>query len=215
MGMQDALRTTFELCWNPCRRCAFDWLPTRPSSTGCVPLAAVQVAMAYSLPDMRNGAHAAVGYLLCAVQATVKLLYVLTRVFAHICKEGFCRPQEEQDAADGEGGATDFQDDVEGTGMGAGQGTMSLPTKLAVVLSLERKHVLVQSLLEFLLLLVRRDPVVARSGKKDVADQIEDEEQVLGLKGEKEEDPERGAEEEKDGGMEMQVPTRSRQQPVL
>jgi midasin len=55
--------------------------------------------------------------------------------------------------------------------------------------------------------------VVACPGKKDVADQIEDEEQVLGLKGEKEEDPERGAEEEKDGGMEMQVPARSRQQP--
>ena len=44
------------------------------------------------------------------------------------------------------------------------------------------------------------------SGKKDVADQIEDEEQVLGLKGDKEdEDPDRGAQEEKDGGMEMQV----------
>ncbi len=60
------------------------------------------------------------------MQATVKLLYVLTRVFAHICKEGFCRPQEEQDAANGEGGATDFQDDVEGTGMGAGQGVVRL-----------------------------------------------------------------------------------------
>jgi hypothetical protein len=50
-------------------------------------------------------------------------------------------------------------------------------------------------------------PLLARlvTGKKDVADQIEDEEQVLGLKGEKDEDPERGAEEEKDGGMEMQV----------
>ena len=50
-----------------------------------------------------------------------------------------------------------------------------------------------------------RYSLALETGKKDVADQIEDEEQVLGLKGEKDEDPERGAEEEKDGGMEMQV----------
>ncbi len=149
----------------------------------------------------------------------MKLLYVLTRVFAHICKEGFCRPQEEQDAADGEGGATDFQDDVEGTGMGAGQGTMSIqPWQLTTCRgTISGKNTCAIDAIfdsEFLLL-VHRGPVVARPGKKDVADQIEDEEQVLGLKGEKEEDPERGAEEEKDGGMEMQVPARSRQEPFL
>ncbi len=61
----------------------------------------------------------------------MKLLYVLTRVFAHVCKEGFCRPQEEDEAQDGEGGATDFQDDVEGTGMGAGEGTPTPPSRCA------------------------------------------------------------------------------------
>jgi midasin len=97
-------------------------------------------------------------------QSSTKMLHICTRIFAHICKEGFCRPQEEEETQDGEGGATEFQDDVEGTGMGAGQ------------------------------------------GKNDVADQIEDEEQVLGLKGDEEQpQPEQGVQEEKEGGMEMQV----------
>ena len=44
------------------------------------------------------------------------------------------------------------------------------------------------------------------TGKKDVADQIEDEEQVLGLKGDEEkEENDQGMQEEKEGGMEMQV----------
>ncbi len=44
------------------------------------------------------------------------------------------------------------------------------------------------------------------SGKTDVGDQIEDEEQVLGLKNDKtSERQDEGLQEEKDGGIEMEV----------
>jgi hypothetical protein len=43
------------------------------------------------------------------------------------------------------------------------------------------------------------------SGKKDVGDEIEDEEQLLGLKGEQQHENKSEMQEEKDGGVEMQV----------
>jgi midasin (ATPase involved in ribosome maturation) len=43
------------------------------------------------------------------------------RVFAHIVKEGFCRPADEHEG-EGEGQSKSLEDDVEGTGMGAGEG---------------------------------------------------------------------------------------------
>lgn len=45
------------------------------------------------------------------------------------------------------------------------------------------------------------------TGKKDVGDEIEDEEQLLGLKGEAEPQQKQELKEEKDGGVEMQVAT--------
>ena len=43
------------------------------------------------------------------------------------------------------------------------------------------------------------------TGKQDDGDQIEDEEQLLGLKGEQEQNQRDDIKEEKDGGIEMQV----------
>ena len=86
----------------------------------------------------------------------VKMTYVLSRVFRTLFVEGFCVTGEEKEA-EGDG---NFQDDVEGTGMGQGE------------------------------------------GKKDVSDQIEDEEQILGLRGE-EEDEREVPEDQEDNGLEM------------
>lgn len=43
------------------------------------------------------------------------------------------------------------------------------------------------------------------SGKRDVGDEIEDEEQLLGLKGDKPPDPEQMLPQDNEGGVEMQV----------
>ncbi len=56
-----------------------------------------------------------------ALQSMCKMLHVLVRVFAHIVKEGFCRPADEHEG-EGEGQSKSLEDDVEGTGMGAGEG---------------------------------------------------------------------------------------------
>jgi hypothetical protein len=73
-----------------------------------------------------------------------KLQYVTFCIFRTLLAHGFCRSKEEE--ADGDGNVDDmqFEDDVEGTGMGEGD------------------------------------------GKKDVSDEIDDEEQLLGLKGDEE-----------------------------
>ena len=105
-----------------------------------------------------------------------KLLYVCVRVFRTLLAKGICAAKAEDGEGDGAGGGTDlsgmiFEDDVEGTGMGEGE------------------------------------------GKKDVSDQIDNEEQLLGLKDQK--PPDQGdkntqqqerkelKEEEKDKGVEM------------
>ncbi|CAM9114855.1 unnamed protein product [Choristocarpus tenellus] len=101
-----------------------------------------------------------------------KLHYVIVRVFRTLLSKGLCSDETEE--GDGEGGGDiqgmKFDDDVEGTGMGEGE------------------------------------------GKKDVSDQIEDEEQILGLKGDEkppdqsqqpEESKELG-EKEEDNGLEME-----------
>ncbi|RHY65930.1 hypothetical protein DYB30_003550 [Aphanomyces astaci] len=88
--------------------------------------------------------------------------YVMIRIFRTLLSNGFCKAPEESEEKDG-GGNMNFEDDVEGTGMGEGD------------------------------------------GKKDVSDQIEDEEQLLGLKGdEPQEPPEKKKDEDQDKGLEMQ-----------
>ena len=96
-----------------------------------------------------------------------KLIYVCTRVFRVIISKGFCSndANEESDGECNDTSKMTFEDDVEGTGMGEGE------------------------------------------GKKDVSDQIEDEEQLLGLKGDskpEEPQPDRKLnEEEEKKGVEM------------
>lgn len=100
-----------------------------------------------------------------------KLLYVLLRVFRVLVSKGFCS-DDVSDGSDGDNkcGANDmkFEDDVEGTGMGEGE------------------------------------------GKNDVTDELENEEQLLGLKGD--DDKEAPSQERKelkedevDTGMEMEA----------
>jgi hypothetical protein len=98
-----------------------------------------------------------------------KLLYVLLRVFRVLLAKGLCSDETKESEGGGGEGERRFEDDVEGTGMGEGD------------------------------------------GKKDVSDQIENEEQLLGLKDDKpKEDKEDQkqeskelSEEEKDKGVEM------------
>eukprot|EP00958_Prasinococcus_capsulatus_P008902 scaffold874_cov380-Prasinococcus_capsulatus_cf.AAC.26 len=52
-------------------------------------------------------------------RAVSKLCYVLANLFTSLCKEGFCTPGRNSTES-GEGGQ--FKDDVEGTGMGEGEG---------------------------------------------------------------------------------------------
>jgi midasin (ATPase involved in ribosome maturation) len=100
-----------------------------------------------------------------------KLEYIKLRLFRVLIAKGFCSDDVE-DGGDAEGDAGDgkmnFEDDVEGTGMGEGD------------------------------------------GKEDVTDQIENEEQLLGLKGDEEKEKEKDTdkkqldEEEAETGMEME-----------
>merc|ERR1712157_464556 len=53
---------------------------------------------------------------------SAKLIYVLLRVFRVLVAKGFCADSMEEEDDGKEGKATTFEDDVEGTGMGAGEG---------------------------------------------------------------------------------------------
>ena len=98
-----------------------------------------------------------------------KLLYVMLRVFRVLLAKGLCSDETKESEGRGGEGERNFQDDVEGTGMGEGD------------------------------------------GKKDVSDEIENEEQLLGLKdetpkedkGEQKQESKELSEEEKDKGVEM------------
>jgi len=104
-------------------------------------------------------------------RATCKLHYVTLRVYRTLSLKGLCSDKVEEGDGDGddEGDASGmtFENDVEGTGMGGGE------------------------------------------GQRDVTDQIEDEEQLLGLKGDEENDAGEKKEnetlkgEERNKGMEM------------
>jgi hypothetical protein len=108
--------------------------------------------------------------LLAAYKSIGKLLYICLRTFRVLLAKGFCSDQT-KDGGEGDGESNDiskmvFEDDVEGTGMGEGE------------------------------------------GKKDVSDQIENEEQLLGTKNENEQKEQEKAnkqlnEEEKETGVEM------------
>ncbi|RHY33814.1 hypothetical protein DYB32_001374 [Aphanomyces invadans] len=104
--------------------------------------------------------------LLCDVvyvhKSMSKCNYVMIRIFRTLISNGFCKAPEENDATESSGNLN-FEDDVEGTGMGEGD------------------------------------------GKKDVSDQIEDEEQLLGLKGDEPQEPqEKKKDDDQDNGLEMQ-----------
>lgn len=91
-------------------------------------------------------------------KSTGKLLYVCNRVFRVLLSKGYC-----SDNVNEEGDTNDmkFEDDVEGTGMGEGD------------------------------------------GKKDVSDEIENEDQLSGLKNDKQQENDRNDDDEKDKGVEM------------
>eukprot|EP00937_MAST-01D_sp_MAST-1D-sp2_P000849 g849.t1 len=95
-------------------------------------------------------------------KGTTKLHFVLLRLFRSLLAHGFCAPPEEREG--GPGDATQFEDDVEGTGMGEGE------------------------------------------GKQDVSEELDNEEQLLGLKGEQQEekDDQKPEEDHEDKGMEME-----------
>lgn len=104
-------------------------------------------------------------------RSSAKLTYVLLRVFRVLVSKGFCADDVEDREGDGEGDVSGmkFEDDVEGTGMGEGD------------------------------------------GKNDVSDQIENEEQLLGLKDDEpqtedaqDKDSRELEEEEAEKGMEME-----------
>ena len=104
---------------------------------------------------------------------TTKLQYVLLRVFRTLVAKGFCSSETSEEDGDGDGGdvsGMNFEDDVEGTGMGEGD------------------------------------------GKNDVSDQLESEEQLLGLKNDEKNESEENKqeskrldEEEAKQGMEMEA----------
>ena len=107
-------------------------------------------------------------------RSTTKLQYILLRVFRTLVAKGYCSSEtSDEDGDGGEGGdvsGMNFEDDVEGTGMGEGD------------------------------------------GKNDVTDQLESEEQLLGLKNdekteaeEKNEESKKLDEEEAKQGMEMEA----------
>ena len=107
-------------------------------------------------------------------RSTTKLQYILLRVFRTLVAKGYCSSDtSDEDGDGGEGGdisGMNFEDDVEGTGMGEGD------------------------------------------GKNDVTDQLESEEQLLGLKNdeqteaeEKKQESKKLDEEEAKQGMEMEA----------
>lgn len=109
---------------------------------------------------------------LSSYRNTAKFEYVLLRLFRTLVAKGYCSDEvEEGGDGGGEGDASNmtFEDDVEGTGMGEGD------------------------------------------GKQDVTDQLESEEQLLGLKNDEEKGEQQTAEqkslneEEADQGMEMEA----------
>ena len=53
-------------------------------------------------------------------KGTSKLLYVISRLSRSLVTHGFCDDSGKQESGDGEGGQ--MEDDVEGTGMGQGEG---------------------------------------------------------------------------------------------
>lgn len=115
-----------------------------------------------SLLDVRAISRQLLVDFLVAHKSVTKLDYVLIRIFRNLYQHGFCRAEEKEGGESGGDGKTQFQDDVEGTGMGEGE------------------------------------------GKKDVSDEIEDEEQLLGLKGDQQEEPQEKPDEPEDTGLEMQ-----------
>lgn len=90
------------------------------------------------------------------LKSTYKLGYVVSRLVLDLAQKGFCKPQEQSDSKDDQGGET-----VDGTGMGSG------------------------------------------TGDKNVSSEIEEESQVEGLQGEKEEEGQEKDEENEDDAVSM------------
>lgn len=116
-----------------------------------------------SLHDVRDISRQLLVDFLVAHKSVTKMDFVLIRIFRNLFQHGFCRTEDkEQDGESGGDGKMQFTDDVDGTGMGEGE------------------------------------------GKKDVSNEIEDEEQLLGLKGEEQQQQEQNDEKPDDTGLEMQ-----------
>ena len=90
------------------------------------------------------------------LKSTYKLGYIVSRLVLDLAQKGFCKPQEQSDSKDDQGGET-----VDGTGMGTG------------------------------------------TGDKNVSSEIEEESQVEGLQGEKEEEGQEKDEENEDDAVSM------------
>ena len=126
--------------------------------------AAGDVGLLVGMAEVAAGAACA--ELVALNKSTAKLHYVALRVCRTLLAKGFCSDETKEGAeGDGEGPSCGkMEDDVEGTGMGEGD------------------------------------------GKKDVSDELEDEEQILGLQGEEQKEEEAKkelTEEEMKSGLEM------------
>jgi MoxR-like ATPase len=141
------------------------------SATSCRNVISALRAVIPSTISLFMGSISIVDDLIKSQKSMCKLTYVCIRVFRTIIAKGFCGSKVKEEAGDGNGDAENmtFEDDVEGTGMGEGD------------------------------------------GKKDVSDQIQNEEQLLGLKSDESKPPSEEAQqpekklnkEEKDKGVEM------------
>lgn len=115
-----------------------------------------------SLMDLRGINRQLLSDFLMVHKSVMKLDFILIRIFRNLYHHGFCRVDEKEGDESGGDGKMQFQDDVDGTGMGEGE------------------------------------------GKKDVSNDIEDEEQLLGLKGEEQQEQDKSDQPPEDTGLEMQ-----------
>lgn len=151
----------------------FDEHPSIPACNISIHITSME-KIEYLLSLMRKAFQSLLDQFCVAYKAHSKLTYIIIRIFRNLFAKGICSNETSDENDDGKGSDMNnmkFEDDVEGTGMGEGE------------------------------------------GKKDVSDEIQNEEQLLGNKKEKLQDLDNGPKEkqpekkldkeEKDKGVEM------------
>lgn len=128
----------------------------RLSSTDSVCSSSVISRVLPFVQDLAESYSHAISARSYTLKSTYKLGYVVSRLVLDLAQKGFCKPQEQSDSKDDQGGET-----VDGTGMGSG------------------------------------------TGDKNVSSEIEEESQVEGLQGEKEEEGQEKDEENEDDAVSM------------